>query len=188
MYELISAFFPILTSFSLKPLTRNHSYIMVYYVFLIRVCDDHSATWHFYSRYILFFFVGSGQSLTCGLANHSAQIFRLPLESGKSKCLTGTDRTCHIGGAVTQVRFKAIKSHSFQWNDIIQKTTNCPVRTKAWSWQPFLFLIEHKSCGSLFFKILIQNVSISRFYTSFYEKHPRIHVIDFRQLKKRRKT
>ena len=21
---------------------------MVYYVFLIRVCDDHSATWHFY--------------------------------------------------------------------------------------------------------------------------------------------
>ena len=48
MYELFSAFFPILTSFSLKPLTRNHSYIMVYYVFLIRVCDDHSATWHFY--------------------------------------------------------------------------------------------------------------------------------------------
>ena len=40
--------FPILTFFSLKPLTRNHSYIMVYYVFLIRVCDDHSATWHFY--------------------------------------------------------------------------------------------------------------------------------------------
>ena len=48
MFELFSAFFPILTSFSLKPLTRNHSYIMVYYVFLIRVCDDHSATWHFY--------------------------------------------------------------------------------------------------------------------------------------------
>ena len=37
MYELFSAFFPILTSFSLKPLTRNHSYIMVYYVFLISV-------------------------------------------------------------------------------------------------------------------------------------------------------
>ena len=33
MFELFSAFFPILTSFSLKPLTRNHSYIMVYYVF-----------------------------------------------------------------------------------------------------------------------------------------------------------
>ena len=49
MYELFSAFFPILTFFSLKPLNRNHSYIMVYYVFLIRVCDDHSATWHFYS-------------------------------------------------------------------------------------------------------------------------------------------
>ena len=62
MYELFSAFFPILTSFSLKPLTRNHSYIMVYYVFLIRVCDDHSATWHFHSKDILtyilkFFFI-----------------------------------------------------------------------------------------------------------------------------------
>ena len=48
MYELFSSFCPILTSFFLKPLTRNHSYIMVYYVFLTRVCDDHSATWHFY--------------------------------------------------------------------------------------------------------------------------------------------
>ena len=59
MFELFSAFFPILTSFSLKPLTRNHSYIMVYYVFLIRVCDDHSATWHFYllvnMRQLLYF-------------------------------------------------------------------------------------------------------------------------------------
>ena len=53
MYELFSAFFQILTSFSLKPLTRNHSYIMVYYVFLIRVCDDHSATWHFYYSWFL---------------------------------------------------------------------------------------------------------------------------------------
>ena len=30
-------------SYSSRPLTRHHSYI-----FLIRVCDDHSATWHFY--------------------------------------------------------------------------------------------------------------------------------------------
>ena len=52
MCELFSAFFPILTSFSLKPLTRNHSSIMVYYVFLIRVCDDHSATWHLYFKTI----------------------------------------------------------------------------------------------------------------------------------------
>ena len=37
MYELFSAFFPILRSFSLKPLTRNHSYVIVYYVFLIIV-------------------------------------------------------------------------------------------------------------------------------------------------------
>ena len=31
-------------SYSSRPLTRHHSYI-----FLIRVCDDHSATWHFYN-------------------------------------------------------------------------------------------------------------------------------------------
>ena len=54
MYGLFSVFFPILTSFSLKSLTINHSYIMVYYVFLIRVCDDHSATWHFYLISIFF--------------------------------------------------------------------------------------------------------------------------------------
>ena len=53
MYKLFSAFFPILKPFSLKPLTRNHSYIMVYYIFLIRVCDDHSATWHFYLKRFL---------------------------------------------------------------------------------------------------------------------------------------
>ena len=53
MYELFSAFFPIFTSFSLKPLTRNHSYIMVY-VFLIRVCDDHSATFIMNVLYIVF--------------------------------------------------------------------------------------------------------------------------------------
>ena len=29
-------FFPIFRSFSLKPLTRNHAYIMIYYVFLNR--------------------------------------------------------------------------------------------------------------------------------------------------------
>ena len=37
MYELFCAFFQFFIYFSLKPLTRNHSYIMVYYVFLIRV-------------------------------------------------------------------------------------------------------------------------------------------------------
>ena len=36
MYELFCAFFQFFIYFSLKPLTRNHSYIMVYYVFFNR--------------------------------------------------------------------------------------------------------------------------------------------------------
>ena len=36
-------------SYSSRPLTRHHSYI-----FLIRVCDDHSATWHFYCNCVYF--------------------------------------------------------------------------------------------------------------------------------------
>ena len=39
-------------SYSSRPLTRHHSYI-----FLIRVCDDHSATWHFYFSYVLLIFM-----------------------------------------------------------------------------------------------------------------------------------
>ena len=44
--------FPILRSFSLKPLTRNHSYISWFTTFFESECDEHSATWHFYSAFV----------------------------------------------------------------------------------------------------------------------------------------
>ena len=51
MYELFCAFFPILISFSLKPLTRNHSYISWFTTFFESECDEDSATWHFYHKH-----------------------------------------------------------------------------------------------------------------------------------------